>query len=64
MVDDDYSLVKIAPPFNDFSAPPIPKNVEEYILYMEHTSDLVRKRNVRIDKWQNSNQGASRVIVG
>lgn len=56
MVDDDYIAVKIAPPFNNFHTPSVPRNVEEYTLYMEHTVDLIRKRNARIDVWQSSTQ--------
>jgi hypothetical protein len=55
MVDNDCSTVKMAMPFNNFSAPPIPGDIKEYLSYMEHTSDLVEKRNVRIDAWQKAN---------
>ena len=52
MVSDDYSAVKIAPPFNGFDASSVPDNTSEYILYMKHTLDLLNKRNTRIDAWQ------------
>ena len=52
MVSDDYSSVKIAPPFNGFDGSPVPANTSEYALYMEHTLDLLNKRNMRINAWQ------------
>ena len=56
MVNNDYSRVLVAQPFSGFGVSPVPSSVEEYISYMEHTSDLVRKRNERINKWQALNK--------
>ena len=53
-VSNDYSIVNIAPPFNDFHDTPLPKNDEEYIEYILHTSRFINKRNSRIDTWQKS----------
>ena len=47
-VTEDYSSVKIAEPYNNFAQSPIPKDVDEYVKYMETTSNFVTKRNLRI----------------
>ena len=48
-VTEDYMSVKIAEPFDDFSSTPIPKTVDEYMLYMNATAGLIQLRNQRID---------------
>ena len=48
-VTEDYMSVKIAEPFDDFSSTPIPKTVDEYLLYMNATAGLIQLRNQRID---------------
>lgn len=47
-VSEDYSTVKIAPPYDNFESRPVPKTVEEYMQYMEHTIRFVEERNRRI----------------
>jgi hypothetical protein len=49
-VSDDYTSVKIAPPFDNFESKPVPKTVEEYIEYIDFIEELVRARNRRIDR--------------
>jgi len=49
-VTGDYTTVKIAPPFDNFESVPVPKTVDEYIQYMEATTELVKDRNKRIAK--------------
>lgn len=49
-VSEDYSSVRIAPPFDSFVSSPIPKSVEEYIEYMDFSAKLVRQRNKRVDE--------------
>jgi len=41
----DFSL-----PFDNFNRPPLPKTIDEYRKYMEHTLELMNKRNRRILK--------------
>ena len=48
-VSSDYSLVKIAPPFDNFESIPLPKTVDEYIQYLDFTEGLVKARNKRIE---------------
>lgn len=50
-VSADYSTVKISQPFDDFESQPIPKNIDEYIEYMENTIEFVKARNRRIDQY-------------
>ena len=50
-VTEDYMSVKIAEPFDDFSSTPIPKTVDEYLSYMNMTSELIKLRNQRIDNY-------------
>lgn len=47
-VTEDYTSVKIAEPFDDFRSTPIPKTVDEYLTYMNMTSELIKLRNQRI----------------
>ena len=47
-VTEDYTSVKIAEPFDDFRSTPIPKTVDEYLSYMNMTSELIKLRNQRI----------------
>jgi hypothetical protein len=47
-VSDDYTSVKIAPPFDNFESTPVPKSVEEYIEYMNFIEGLIKARNKRI----------------
>ena len=49
-VSEDYLSVKIAKPFDDFSSTPIPKTVDEYLSYMNMTSELIEARNQRINE--------------
>lgn len=49
-VSNDYSKVKVAPPFDDFESIPIPQTIKEYVQYMEFTGDLVKARNERIGR--------------
>jgi len=56
MVAPDYQSVKIAQPYDNFATSrPGPRTVDEYIVYMEFTGELVRNRNKRIDAWQKNN---------
>lgn len=48
-VSNDYKSVKIAPPFDNFKSIPVPSTVDEYIKYMEYTTELVISRNNRIN---------------
>lgn len=47
-VTNDYSSVRIAPPFDNFETVPVPATVAEYVRYMNHTEELVKARNKRI----------------
>ena len=47
-VNDTYTATKIAPPFDNFESNPVPSTKEEYLAYMEHTTNLVKARNARI----------------
>lgn len=50
-VSEDYSSVKISPPFDNFVTQPIPKTVDEYYEYMENTITFVKARNLRIKQF-------------
>ncbi len=50
-VTEDYMSVKIAEPFDNFRSTPIPKTVDEYLTYMNMTSELIKLRNQRIDNY-------------
>jgi hypothetical protein len=53
IVSIDYSMVKIATNFNDFEFSSIPTSLEEYIIYMKNTTEFIKARNARIDRWAN-----------
>lgn len=50
-VSSDYSSVKIADTFENFESVPVPKTVDEYMEYMNHTEELVKARNKRIARF-------------
>ncbi len=50
-VSDDYIKTKIASPFDNFGSIPVPATKEEYIAYVDHTTDLINARNNRIDAY-------------
>ena len=50
-VMEDYRIVKIAKPFDNFNSTPIPKTVDEYLSYMNATSRLIQLRGQRIDSY-------------
>ncbi len=50
LVSEDYLSVKFTIPFFSFDNPPLPKNVDEYILYKSNMSNFLNERNRRIDK--------------
>lgn len=48
-VDEKYQ-VRFALPFDDFKGSPLPKDKNEYRLYMFETMELINKRNIRISE--------------
>ncbi|NBX97537.1 hypothetical protein EBZ38_08950 [bacterium] len=50
-VGDDYNTVKVAVPFNNFTSSPVPSTEQEYLSYMDHTTNLVKARNNRIKSY-------------
>jgi hypothetical protein len=47
-VTEDYSEVRVAPPFDDFVSRPVLSTVEEYMRYMVFTEVLIQSRDKRI----------------
>lgn len=45
---DDYEHVKFSIPFNNFEYSPLPKTINEYMQFIQHTTDLTIRRNKRI----------------
>ncbi len=50
-VSTDYLNVNTSQPFDNFESQPLPKNVDEYIEYMENTIEFVKARNRRIEQY-------------
>ena len=48
LVTEDYLSIKYLIPFKSFENSPLPKDVDEYILYKKNMSDFVNARNQRI----------------
>ena len=48
LVTKDYSSIKYLIPFKSFENPPLPKDVDEYMLYKKNMTDFVTARNQRI----------------
>ena len=48
LVTEDYSSIKYLIPFNSFENSPLPKDVDEYMLYKKNMTDFVTARNQRI----------------
>lgn len=47
---DEKEQIEFSLPFDNFDRPALPLNVDEYKHYMNHTVDLMNKRNLRILK--------------
>lgn len=47
----DEGSVKFFTPFDDFSTPALPRDLETYREYRRRSIDFINARNVRIDKW-------------
>ncbi len=50
LVSEDYLAVKFTIPFFSFENSPLPKNVDEYILYKENMTNFLVERSKKIDK--------------
>ena len=50
LVVDDYSAVRFFMPFDDFTTPSVPKDVDAYRGYRRLSIDFVEARNRRIDR--------------
>jgi Family of unknown function (DUF6994) len=48
LVDDVTSTVKFFTPFEDFTAPPLPGTLGEYLWYRQHAIEFIESRNRRI----------------
>lgn len=48
LVCSDFTSIKFHLPHDNFSTHPLPRNIQEYILYRENTVDFIKKRNKRI----------------
>jgi hypothetical protein len=52
--NDDYKEINHFLPFNNFEENPIPKNVDEYKLYMNKATEFINNRNKRIQNYINN----------
>lgn len=57
LVGDDYSAVKNFLPFEDFTTPPVPQDVDAYREYERLSIEFIKARNRRIDRWALDAQG-------
>ena len=48
LVSEDYLSIKYLIPFNSFENSPLPKDVDEYMIYKKNMTDFVNARNQRI----------------
>ena len=48
LVKEDYSKIKFWHLFDDFLGPPLPKNLDEYLLYKKKVISFIKDRNQRI----------------
>ena len=49
LIEEDYSSVKLFLPLSAFGQPPLPSNVEEYLIYKDNMMNFVAARNQRIE---------------
>lgn len=50
-ISSDYSSSVVAPPFDNFQSSPVPRTVDEYIAYMNKTTELIKARDLRITEY-------------
>ncbi|MEJ7650118.1 MAG: hypothetical protein WKF57_13950 [Nakamurella sp.] len=61
LVTPDYTGVRFHVPFEGFSSDPLPvRSVEEYRKYMQRSSEFVRARNIRINRYSSALERAIR----
>ncbi len=51
LVADDYSAVRYLLPFEGFTTPSVPQNVDAYREYKRLSLEFIEARNRRIDRW-------------
>ena len=51
LVSDDYKRINFYLPFDGFVHNSLPKDIDEYVLYMNNNIEFIRKRNARIDNY-------------
>ena len=52
LVSEDYSSIKYLISFDSFGSSPLPRDIDEYILYKKNMTNFVASRNQRIVKFQ------------
>jgi hypothetical protein len=57
LVENDYSAAKNFLPFEDFTAPPVPQDVDAYRDYERLSIEFIKARNRRIERWVLDAQG-------
>ena len=50
-VSSDYSSIIIAPPFDNYQSSTVPSTVDEYIAYMNKTTELIKARDLLIAEY-------------
>ena len=51
LITDDINSVKFFLPFEGFTSNPLPRDIEEYNLYMRNNIEFIKKRNSRIENY-------------
>ena len=59
MVINDYSRVKFFLPFDNFTTPAVPKDVESYMEFRRQSIDFTKTRHRRIKQYTLQNAGAT-----
>ena len=53
LVSEDYSEIKFFLPLNGFESNPLPKDMADYINYLNNNVDFIKRRNNRICEYNN-----------
>lgn len=52
IVSEDYKSIKFFLDFKEFNFQPLPKNIDEYLLWYQQSIKFLTARNNRINKWK------------
>ena len=51
LVEEIFEKIKFLLPFNNYHGSPVPRNIEDYLIYKSNTINFIKNRNLRISSY-------------